>query len=96
VRRPLSLFFHRKAALKVSDTPVSGEHAASAATTHTFFFLFGKEEEKYGAKKEGKRSRREPFFFEKVPRRRLFHTDSTPFVHSLRSVLTQSTGAEFF
>jgi hypothetical protein len=39
---------------KFSDIPMSGESAASAATTHTFFFLFGKEEEKYGAKKEGK------------------------------------------
>jgi hypothetical protein len=37
--------FPRKAEFEVSDILMSGESAASAATTHTFFFLFGKEEQ---------------------------------------------------
>jgi hypothetical protein len=49
-----SLIFHRNAALEVSDTPVSGERAASAATTHTFFFLFKKGREKVRSEKRRK------------------------------------------
>jgi hypothetical protein len=46
--------FHRKAELEFSDIPMSGESAASAATTHTFFFLFTKGREKVQGEKRRK------------------------------------------